>query len=217
LVLAGLDQPSIFQSLTGTVSERVAETASVPTLVVRDAASLLRWASGERRVRVLVGVDGSAASIAALNWVDWLRKTWQCELIVACLETRSPLNHGHEVLPSLFMGEMVLKTAHMQERQFREHIRTLFGTEHVQVRHEKGWVHCDGYLIHLAKEERADLLVIGTHSRIGWARLLHHSVSRGVLQAAPCNVVCVPQSRRETQQTFPHSLWKPHVSTNYES
>jgi circadian clock protein KaiC len=44
----------------------------------------------------------------------------------------------------------------------------------------------------MASEERADLIVIGTHSRCGWHRLGHHSVSRGVLHYAPLNVVCVP-------------------------
>jgi nucleotide-binding universal stress UspA family protein len=215
LVVPGSNQPSIFRTLAGAVAERVPESARVPTLVVRDPASLLRWAGGDRRVRLLVGVDGSPASIAALNWVGWFRKTWPCELIVTCLETRPPSRQGREVLPSLFMGEMVLKTAHLRERHFGQQIRASFGTDGVQARYEKGWAHCDRHLIQLAMEERADLIVVGTHSRSGWARLFHHSVSRGVLRDAPCNVVCVPEANRP--QSASPLIRELYVSPAYEN
>jgi nucleotide-binding universal stress UspA family protein len=217
LVVPGPARPSIFRTLAGNVPEQVAESAHVPTLVVRDSASLLQWAGGGRRIRILVGVDGSPASTAALDWVDWFRKIWPCELIVTCLETRPPAIQGRETLPSLFMGEMVLKTAHTQERHFREQIRARFGEADVQARYEKAWARCDQHLIQLAREERADLIVVGTHSRSGWARLLHHSVSRGVLREASCNVVCVPEPNRETSQLVSHFACNPCVSPAHEN
>ncbi|MDR3401099.1 MAG: universal stress protein [Chthoniobacter sp.] len=179
------------------VTERVAEAASVPTLVVRDPAPLLRWANGGRRLRVLVGADFSAPSEAALRWVAWLRSMGPCDIVVACLEPIPALHPTGDLFPSLLMDEMVLKTTHMQERSFRRRVRNLIGSSRVRVRLERDWGHSDAHLIQLAAEERADLIVVGTHSRRSWHRLGHHSVSRGVLRYAPINVACVPGQANE--------------------
>jgi nucleotide-binding universal stress UspA family protein len=185
------------------VAERVAEAASVPTLVVRDPAPLLRWARGEGRLRIFVGADFSAPSEAALRWVDWLRKLEPCEIVVACLEAAPMSDSSGAVFPSLFMDEMVLKTTHLQERIFRHHVRAVLGSSGVRARFEKGWSHSDAHLIQLAAEEHADLIVVGTHSRHGWHRLGHHSVSRGVLRYAPRNVLCVPGQAVPPRPVFP--------------
>jgi hypothetical protein len=91
------------------------------------------------------------------------------------------------------MDEFVLGIARKQDSVFRRHVRELLGTSHVRIRFEYGWGHSDAHLIELAVEERADLVVVGTHSRHGWRRFGHHSVSRGVLRYAPLNVACVPE------------------------
>jgi nucleotide-binding universal stress UspA family protein len=213
LVLAGPKKPSPFPQLADPLPARVAESAHVPTFVVRDAASFIRWAGGGSPVRVLAGTDGSPASIAALDWLDWFRKFWPCELIVTCLETHSPSGQRGVVFPSLFMGEMVLKRAHTRERKFRAHVRALFGNSRVRVRYEKGWARCDHHLIHLAREECVDLIVVGTHSRVGWERLLHHSVSRSVLHSAHCNVVCVPERVREIRRKLSQPVYQPRVAS----
>jgi len=45
-----------------------------------------------------------------------------------------------------------------------------------------------------AAEMKADLIVMGTHKRVGLPRLLMGSVAEGVLRRAPCPVVLVPLS-----------------------
>jgi nucleotide-binding universal stress UspA family protein len=107
------------------------------------------------------------------------------------------------------MDDMVLKAARMQERHFRQRVRTLLGQSRVRVRFEKDWGQSDAHLIQLATQERADLIVIGTHSRRGWQRLGHHSVSRGVLRYSPLNVVCVPAQVLEE----PGILFREHQQT----
>ncbi len=198
LVLAAARRRSLSRWLPGSVAERVAEAAPAPTLVVRDAAPLLAWARQERRLRVFVGADFSAPSEAALRWVNWLRQMGPCDVVVACLEPGLVPYPAVDLYPSLFVDDLVLQAARMEERHFRQRVRTLLGQSHVRVRFEKGWGHSDAHLIQMAAEERADLIVIGTHSRRGWHRLGHHSVSRGVLHYAPLNVVCVPVQTIET-------------------
>jgi nucleotide-binding universal stress UspA family protein len=174
------------------VAEQVAEATDVPSLVVREAAPLLRWASGKGRLRVFVGADFSAPSQAALRWVQWLRQLGPCDVIVACLQPALAPFAAGDLAPSLLIDDLVLKSARMQERYFRERVRTLLGGSRVRVRFETDLGCSDAHLIQIAAEERAELMVIGTHSRQGWQRLGHHSVSRGVLRYAPINVACVP-------------------------
>ena len=58
--------------LVGSVAERTAESSPIPTLVVRPGGRLASWIRGEHGLKVLVGYDFSAASDAALGWVNQL-------------------------------------------------------------------------------------------------------------------------------------------------
>jgi nucleotide-binding universal stress UspA family protein len=46
-------------------------------------------------------------------------------------------------------------------------------------------------ILHVAREGRADLIVLGTHGRTGLGRLLMGSVAEAVLRKAPCPVLTV--------------------------
>jgi len=47
-------------------------------------------------------------------------------------------------------------------------------------------------IIDQAVSQKADLIVMGTHDRRGWRRLLLGSVTEAVLREAPCPVLTVP-------------------------
>ena len=53
-------------------------------------------------------------------------------------------------------------------------------------------------ILRVAREERADLIVMGTHGRTGLGRLLMGSVAEQVLRRAPCPVLTVKKSSSET-------------------
>ena len=94
---------------------------------------------------------------------------------------------------------MMRKTSLTQAQYFRKKVRALLGPARVRVRVrvEQQWGYSDAHLIQTAAAEKAYLLVVGTHSRRGLARLGHHSVSRGVLHYAPTNVACIPSRSSE--------------------
>jgi hypothetical protein len=52
----------------------------------------------------------------------------------------------------------------VQARSFRQRVRAALGTSRVRVRIEKGWERSDAHLIQVACDERADLMVVGTHT-----------------------------------------------------
>ena len=53
-------------------------------------------------------------------------------------------------------------------------------------------------IVRTAQETKCDLIVIGTHGRSGFGRLLMGSVAEDVLRGAPCPVVTVRQALPET-------------------
>ncbi|HEY5895605.1 MAG TPA: universal stress protein [Chthoniobacterales bacterium] len=198
LVLAAGKKRLLSRWLLGGVAERVAESTETPTLVVRDATPFLLWMQRKRRLRVLVGADFSAPSDAALRWVGWFQQLEPCDVVVAYLEPGLAPCAADDIYPPQLVAAEVLETLRMQKRHFRRRVRALLGRNHARVRFAEDWGRSDAHLIQLAAEERADLIVTGTHSRHGWQRLGHHSVSRGVLRYAPVNVACVPVRTSES-------------------
>lgn len=191
LVLGGTKGRAASGELSGRLVEHIAETAPVPSLVVRDAAPLLRWMRGERRLRIFVGADFSAASQAALRWVNWLRHIGPCEVTVAVLEP-GPCAPAPTDVPESLANDIVVQSVKVQERFFRQLVQSLLGRVHVRVRFEYDLGRSDAHLIQVASEERADLLVFGTGPYSGPRRFDFHPVSRGVLRYGPFNIACVP-------------------------
>jgi universal stress protein A len=52
----------------------------------------------------------------------------------------------------------------------------------------------------LAEEEKADLIVMGTHGRTGLTRLLMGSVAEAVVRRSPCPVLTYKEAAGETQE-----------------
>ena len=192
LVVSSLGRRAPSRWLIGSVAERTAESSPVPTLVVRDAASLKEWARGERALKVFAGADFTASSDAALRWIGELRKFGPCELTVAYADwapeeaSRLGVSGAGGLLGNSLGIQRVL------ERDIQEKVTRLLGDESVRILVQAGWGRTDAQLIAMAMEAQADLIVIGSHQRQGLARLAHVSVSRGILHHAPMNVVCVP-------------------------
>jgi nucleotide-binding universal stress UspA family protein len=178
--------------LIGNIAERIAETSPVPTLVVRDAAPFAAWARGERPLKVFVGADFTASSDAALRWVAELQQLGPVEVIAgyvdwppeeaARLGVSGPL--GLRGNPPAMQGVL--------ERDLREKVTRLLGSENVRVSVRGNWGRADIPLVEMAIESHADLVVVGTHQWQGLDRLRHGSISRGILHHAPMSVACVP-------------------------
>ncbi len=146
------------------------------------------------RCRDRRGEDFSTCSEAALRWVAWLRQVGPCDVVVTWLVPAFPATGPFDMLPSPIVADMMDRIEQVQARCFRQRVRSMLGAGRVRVRMEKGWDGSDAHLIQVAREERADLIVVGTHQRHGLRRIAQLSVSRGVLHYAPMSVACVPLS-----------------------
>lgn len=192
IVVSSLGRRAPARWLLGSVAERVVESATVPTLVVRDAAPFQAWARGERALRVFVGTDFSANSDAALRWVAELRKFGPCEVIAAYAAWTPKEASRLGALGELSLAGTSPVVQNVLERDLRAKVAGLLGQENVKVLVQGGWGRPDAQLAGMAADANADLIVVGTHQRHGFSLLGESSVSRGILRYAPMSVVCVP-------------------------
>jgi nucleotide-binding universal stress UspA family protein len=200
--------------LVGSVAERTAETSPIPTLVVRPATRLGPWLQGEHPLKILVGDDLSAASSAALGWVNELRQIGPCEISV--LHVDRPVDVAerlgyHAPLPAT---ENPGEVQNFLERHLREHVAMHLRPEQVTLAVEPGGVHPEEHLFATAKREEADLIVVGTHRRHGWSLLRFGSVSRNVLRHADVSVAVVPPLESRLPASVPE-LGRVLVATDF--
>ncbi len=200
--------------LVGSVAERTAETSPIPTLVVRPGGKLNAWIRGKHTLKVVVGYDFSAASDAALHWLNEMQIVGPCEISVAHVdwppdEARRLGYHG-----PLPLTENPKEIQNFLERDLRERVAMLLPPGKVTLTVEPGWGHPAGYLFELASREHADLVVVGTHRRHGLGRLRFGSVSRAVLHHVTATVAVVPPAEDRRRLVTP-KLDRVLVATDF--
>ncbi|MFI0828056.1 universal stress protein [Streptomyces roseolus] len=140
--------------------------------------------------RVVVGVDGSASSQAALRWA-----AGQARLIGGTVEAVCAWDTPSE---SGWAGPATEPGFDLEEarRGSAEEIRTVFGEDRpVEVR--EMLVRGDPSEVLVRASEGAELLVVGSRGRGGFARAMLGSVSQRCAQHAACPVVVVRPTGKE--------------------
>jgi nucleotide-binding universal stress UspA family protein len=176
--------------LIGSVAERVAESAEVPTLVVRQADVLLAWLREEGMLRLFCGVDFTASADTAIAAAHPLMELGQVE--VGAVHVL-----GAEY-PRLSNEQQVTRQRDVWER-LRERLGDVAVKVHVCSSTEQPALD----FLSKAAEEGAGLLVVGAHQRSGLQRLRRYSFSRGVLEHAKTNVLCVPAVLGSRKKAIP--------------
>lgn len=182
--------------LLGSVAERVAHTATMPVLIVRDGRGLVEWASGTRALRVLVGVDDGAPARAALEWAGALRQQAACDLQVMRVVVPAEAHARLGMPPPIPLEGLRPTVERLLRRELRRWAGDVPGEGAVSWLVEGTWGGVDGPLLHQARRTAADVVVVGTSQRAGLVRAWLGSVSRRVLHHADGDVVTVPASSR---------------------
>lgn len=148
-------------------------------------------------MRILIAVDDSPHSARAVRFVARMRWPAGSRVIVANVVTPQltpPGGGGESGVPLLI---------EVSEEQ-REHARAVVAKAEVELR-EAGIATEERVpfgdprdaLLRLVGEERVDLLVVGSHGRTGFAKLLLGSVSSHVVTHARCSVLVVKEEPHE--------------------
>jgi len=176
-------------------SERLARGARIPLLVVRDPEPIAAWAKGARPLRVVVGIDESASSESAIQWVKALRQAGPCDVVFGHVYFADEASQRYGVRVGRSGADPELRLEQMIARDLAARVGDLPGTGEVTFRPRLGVGRVADHLLALAESERADLVVVGTSRRRGPARLW--SVSSAVLHLARMAVALIPEDLEE--------------------
>lgn len=186
VVVGSRGHTAIERFFLGSVAERVVRHAPCPVLIARPVY--------EKLDRVVVAVDGSAGSTAALEWVGRLPLPPNCEiLLVAVTIPEDLLASSHFLIPGM---DAQLRVAAERERESaREHLKAgvalleVWGRPGAKTEMRQGDAASE--LLAVSAERHADLVVAGARGAGGFDRLLLGSVSEKLIRHAQASVLVV--------------------------
>ena len=199
IVVGSRGKGLVDRRVLGSTAEHIANSASVPTLIVRDPAPFDSWLRDERPLKIFVGADFTPASDSALRWVAELRQIAPCEITIGFVDRAREDRAEPWIFDALRITGETAQARARNEHDLRAKAEHWLGVQPVMVTVTAGSTRIDTDLLQLAREAAADLIVVGTHQSRGVSRLRHASVSRRVLRDAQTNVACVPACRLQGQ------------------
>jgi nucleotide-binding universal stress UspA family protein len=143
--------------------------------------------------RILVAADLTAPSLSALEAAKVLTRQWDAGLEIVCVQYESAFSAlaGSEVIP---VSLPVLETESWREIEAKLRAAAKgIPADRLKLRTVRGWPPAS--LLELARPERADLMVMGTHGYAGLDRLLTGSVAEAVVRRAQIPVLAVPERK----------------------
>lgn len=212
IVVSAVGQNAAVRWLIGSAAKRLLRTSEVPVLLVRDANSLIEWAGGQRRLRILAAIDQGESARTALHWAAGLEAPGGTELIVA--QVVSPAaEHARLGLPKpTATGQLEPAVERRLEEDFRKWAADMPKIAQARLVLAPAWSRTDSNVAMLASIEGTNAIVVGSHRRNAWMRLLRGSISSGVVQRADTNVFVVPETAKAPlPETSPelHTLLVP--------
>lgn len=168
----------------GSTAMRLIKSSPVPTLVVREEASLESWLRGERALRVAIGLDPSRPARVALNWLG----SWTA---VGDVETVALYVYDPETLPGV--GAVADKEGFLLD-DLRRRLGDEARVKGARVRLVAGGGRVTPHLLDACATESCDLLVVGTHRYSTFDRMFRGSTSLDIVSTSTRNVVIVPLS-----------------------
>lgn len=191
-------RPLIERWVLGSVAERTVRSASCPVVIVPRRGAGHGWfpvasAGGERALAALVGLEGVDGSAELVTFAADLRRHGRCDVTFLHLYwpneefARLGLTGGRDPLAA---DPAVVENL---EPKLRALIGGLPGEGHVALDIQPAFGAPSANLTIAADERPYDLLVVGSHRRHGFARLVKGSVAESLAHAASrVPVVCVP-------------------------
>ncbi|MBX9949352.1 MAG: universal stress protein [Candidatus Obscuribacterales bacterium] len=175
--------------LLGSVSQKLLEGMNCPVAIVRGDSARL---DPDRGANVLVAVDDSEHSAAAVEWLQW--QEWMKQSHIALLSVTEPLHQS--AMDGIRSASDHLLT-YQAEKMLIESLLTKWGIFLQQGANAReitrGTV--DGSpaetILTGARNWPANLIVMGAHGRTGIAKIMLGSVSQHISTHAHCSVLIV--------------------------
>jgi nucleotide-binding universal stress UspA family protein len=180
IVLGSHGRHAPWRWFVGSVAERTQRLSDRPVLIVHDSVEGLgQWAGGRQPLRVVVGIDMSAASHAPVAFVKELRKKGPCRVDFVHVSRPFAFAPAGDVLSLL-------------DRALREQVGEMQRAGDCSLRIVPNWNTDAETLAQYVSAEKADLVVVGTHQRRGLDLMITGSVAREMARLATAPVLTVP-------------------------
>jgi nucleotide-binding universal stress UspA family protein len=145
-------------------------------------------------VMIVAGIDGSEGAARALEFAAREAELRDSDLRIVCAWHVPPqLYAGTMLTPAISPEALVGSMRAAAEKQVAEVLAA-----HADVRHELVLREGNAAVVLAEESERAELLVVGSRGRGGFAGLLLGSVGQQTAMHALCPVVIVPAHARQT-------------------
>ncbi|MDQ3750988.1 MAG: universal stress protein [Acidobacteriota bacterium] len=153
-------------------------------------------------MKILVATDGSEFSKAAIEKC--------CQIVAEPENTAIKIVSAYQVVVPFDIHavsvEYSLEMERATQRQAEEFvaeaaaaIRECFPNSNIDITTQVLVGASDHVIIETAKEWNADLIVVGSHGRGFWGRVMVGSVSDSLVHHAPCSVLVVRKGERENK------------------
>ncbi|MEV0703212.1 universal stress protein [Saccharopolyspora sp. NPDC050389] len=146
--------------------------------------------NSEHQYAIVVGVDGSSSSKAALRWAVW-HAGLVGGSVTAVMVWDMPMIYNWEP-----PGDQDF--AHRTAQELRSVIDETVGDAAVEVHKEVAQGHPARALLAAAEETSADAIVVGNRGHGGFTEALLGSVSQHIVHHARCPVVVVREPAKRT-------------------
>lgn len=181
LVVGNRGKGGLREALLGSVSEYCVQHATCPVAVLREASCLR-----DHERRIIVGVDGSRSSKAALRWA--IRQASIADMAVEAIAAWSvPVYYGYSLFAD---GLESADLAGLARRMITEVIAEVGGTG-AEGKVTSRVIHGDAAQVLVHASVHAALLVLGNRGHSVLAEALLGSVSQRCVHHAACPVVVV--------------------------
>lgn len=182
----------------GSVADEVLHTTRTPLMLVRPGD---RWAAAPHDVeRVVVPLDGSDEAETALRVAEALAGRGGLPIaLVRCVE---PMSLAYMADPSgvPYMGMPAMVAVLVQEaREYLDAVAARLRRRGISVTTQVAVGAAAPSITAYARSSAQNLVVLASHVRAGWRRVLVGSVARRIAQGVPTPVVVCPVGAVEAQ------------------
>lgn len=182
--------------LLGSVSQGVLNTAPCPVIIVKSDE---HQAQVQHRLRkgyksLVLAVDSSQYSLAALNWLKSLKWSEDTKLTLVTV-VQSLADAVYTEQDAMIVADLVTKqdaTLNLAKSELQNLAKDLsanFAADNIRVHVAIGDPR--EAIMQAAQKSSADLIVMGSHGRTGLTKLFIGSVSQAVSVHAPCSVAII--------------------------
>jgi nucleotide-binding universal stress UspA family protein len=183
----------------GATALSIISNAHVPILCIADPAPWLAFASKQKPMRVLLGIDDSATCDLSIQFTQGLRIDGPLDIVLGAVYYPDDASKHYGV----HAGSLVDRVPEIEGLLSRDLVRRFGGDQtHVAARPRKGIGRIGDHLLELARDEKVDAIVVGTGQKTGLGKL--GSVSSVIVTEASQSIICVPPQAPVATVTVPH-------------